>query len=116
MQKLPNMIDMRRDPDEKSADSVAYNSSPYPWGLCINLGNQELKKLGLDPEDCEIGDMIHMHCLAKVTSVSCDEREGSEGPCHRIELQITHIMDEPENEDAENKDADKRISKRNLYK
>ena len=113
MEKLPPMIDMRSDND---GDENPF-SGAYPYGLCISLGNNELEKLGLDPEDCEVGDMLHIHALAKVTSVSCHDREGQDGECHRIELQITHFMDDVEDEDEENREEETKMSpSQRLYK
>jgi hypothetical protein len=118
MEKLPAMIDMKRKP-EKDYDTMCSPAmgSQYPWGLSISFGNEELEKLGLDPKDCAVGDMIHMHCLAKVTSVSCNDSESQDGPCHRVELQITHIMDKPENENDENRAAEPKMRpSQRLYK
>jgi hypothetical protein len=47
-----------------------------------------------------------MHCLARVTSVSKHERDGEDGACHRVELQIIMIADEPEDEDDENEESE----------
>ena len=60
----------------------------HPWGLCINLENEQLDKLAIEGE-CEVGDTIHLCCTAKVTS--CSERQTEGGTDRRIELQITEI-------------------------
>ena len=65
----------------------------YPYGLCLSLADEELAKLDLDP-DCEVGDTIHLCCLAKVTE--CSSRDTSDGPKRRIELQITDLAIEDE--------------------
>ena len=75
----------------------------YPYGLCISFDEDTLEKLGLDDGEMpEVGDMIHLMAMAKVTSVSENEREsvgGATKKCCRIELQITHLA--TENEDTE---------------
>ena len=113
MKKLPNLVDMRRDPEKNFSDMPSFSQNPYPYGLCITLCNEELEKLGLDPEDCEIGDLLEIHALAKVTSVSSNDREGQDGPCHRVEMTLTHFADE-DADDAE--DSNKKPGLRGLYK
>lgn len=117
MEKLPSMVDMKRSPKKDDDGMYPCSPSPYPWGLSLSLGNEELEKLHLDPKDCEVGDMLHMHCMVKVTSVSCNDSEGSDGPCHRVEMQITHIADAPESEDDENREAETKMRpSQKLYK
>ncbi len=105
MEKLPRMKDMAVSLSKRNEGALvgigAINTPIYPYGLQISLTNDELEKLGLD-SDCGVGDMLHMHCLAKVTSVSKRETEGGEDCC--IQLQITHIS--AEDEDAENEDSE----------
>jgi len=106
----PKMVDMANTP-EKSDDEVKETatcfpdvSQPrYPWGLCLVLTDKELDKLGLDAS-CEVGDTIHLFAMAKVTSVSCNETEG--GKNCRVELQITSLGVESEDEENEAADAD----------
>lgn len=71
----------------------------YPYGLCLSLDEDVLAKLDLD-QNCEVGDLIHLFAMAKVTSVSM--RDTQEGKSCRIELQITHLG--LEDEDEENTD------------
>lgn len=112
MEKIPAMVDMKRTPKEKAevvdmGSPVAANVPDYPWGLSISLCEEELEKIGLDEDDLEIGDILHMHALMKVTSVSSNEYEG--GKHCRVELQITHMTGE--SEDAENEEAEKKAPK-----
>lgn len=85
------LVDMKLTPEEdkeKDGDEGAPEAPEgpeYPWGLCINLGPEELKKLGIE-ELPEVGAEIHIDAQAKVTSIS--EREDDE---RRVELQITAI-------------------------
>lgn len=115
MRKIPAMVDMRRTPAEKEESAVQTlpgNGPDYPWGLAISLDQDSLDKLGLD-DDVGIGDMIHLHAMAKVTSVSKTDNEAT-GPCCRIELQITHIA--TEDEDTEDDDEDDKPTRRSrLY-
>lgn len=106
------MVDMALTPKEQ--EEVTNPSPPkYPYGLCISLCEDELEKLDLDTEDVSVGDMIHLFCLAKVTSVSKTDSENS-GPCCRIELQITNISSDSEDEDNENRTVEAKMGK--MYK
>lgn len=106
MRKIPAMVDMRLTPTEKTEEfgSPSTCTQPsdwrpnYPYGLSISLTQVELDKLGLSAE-VKVGDMLHLHCMTKVTSVSQSDNESS-GPSCRVELQITHMVGE--DEDSEN--------------
>ena len=111
MAHFAKMIDMAKTPEQvnkevtesmpgapRSATSIADNLPKYPYGLCITLESEQLEKLGIDCE-CEVGDMIHLCAMAKVTSVSSREKEGGENDL-RIELQITHLASENEDEEG----------------
>ncbi len=67
----------------------------YPWGLRICLSDAEMDKLGLDPKEADVGDMIDMRCFAIVTSVSMNQR-GDGTNCARVELQIQKLAIESE--------------------
>lgn len=101
------MVDMARSPEEIS-EAVnmpsALSSSPYPYGLCICLTHKELEKLKIDHSNWAIGDIYHLHALAKVTSISTNDSEDGEN-C-RIELQIIALG--AESEDDENEEAEGR--------
>lgn len=80
------MVDMARDPEEMAEGMMAQEYTPpaYPYGLCISLTHNELEKLDMDA-DCEVGDLLHMVCMAKVMSITKNEDS-----C-RIEMQIMDI-------------------------
>ena len=108
------MVDMAKTPEEVKKDApaaVTLGDTPpkvpvYPWGLCLSLDEDSLSKLKLDGEMPSVGEMIHLCAMAKVTSVSENEMEDGNGgkkTCRRVELQITHLA--TENEDDENEEA-----------
>ena len=106
------MVDMSMDDDEKAeAVSPSLGIPKYPYGLSISLCEKELEKLGLEDGDLEVGDMLHLHCLAKVTSVSSNEYES--GSHCRVELQICYMSGE--DEDEENEEEEKSVTSK-LYK
>lgn len=95
------LINMARSADEVKKDmpesvpsGLKYEGPKYPYGLCISLEDETLKKLGLDGDMPGVGDIIQFNCIAKVTSASENEREGTDGEkveCHRVEMQITDM-------------------------
>lgn len=97
---------------EENCNPCPDNTPIYPYGLCISLCNDELEKLDLDTDDVEPGDMLHLHCLATVTSIS--KRDTGTGPDERVELQICFIA--AESEDDENEEADKMTPNQKISK
>ncbi len=110
------MISMARTPEDiKDIVETQQPEMPiYPYGLCISLTHDELEKLDLDA-DCEIGDMVHLMAMAKVTSVS--KNETTDGETCRIELQITDLSVEDEDEEGELEAQERpRIRMNDFYK
>lgn len=108
MNKIPNMVNMARTSDEKEP-SVIPDQPTYPYGLNISLGEQELEKLGFSQGELQVGDMVHLHSLAAVTSVSSHDNVNS-GPSCRVELELRYIQ--AESEDDENDEVDQKPIKR----
>lgn len=63
----------------------------YPWGLCINLDNETLKKLGATPQP--VGTQVMITAMATIKSMST--REDGEGVRHDASLQITDMAIAP---------------------
>lgn len=109
MEKLTNMINMAKAEGESYPIPAEQMKQPaYPYGLCLSLCEEEIQKLGLGDGETSVGDIIHMHAIASVTSVSKHDNINS-GPSSRIELQITH-MSALESEDQENAEAEKKMT------
>lgn len=109
------MVDMARSEDEiREKEGLMSPSVPtYPYGLSICLTDDELAKLDLD-SDCEVGDLLHMVSMCKVTSIS--KNDTPEGSRCRIELQIIDIeVLENENEEYEEDEQPKK-SMTGMYK
>lgn len=113
---MQGMIDMAKTPVEVKKDIKQSFASPsdvsggpsvpqYPYGLCISMEDDTLEKLGLGDDLPEVGEIVHLMGLAKVTSASSREEiqaDGTKKTCRRVELQITHLKAEDEDdEDAE---------------
>lgn len=71
-----------------SADSA--DSGPkYPWGLCIDLNDGSMKKLGITDLP-QVGSEMYITCKVMVESVSMDQRREGEAET-RCTLQITDM-------------------------
>ena len=98
MDLLPKFVDLAREPKEIGEDLPAPEQPIYPYGLCLCFDQETLDKLDLD-SDAEVGDMIHIHALGKITSIS--KRDTESGPDCRVEIQLTAIALEDEHEEDE---------------
>lgn len=98
----PKFKDMAKSPEEmkESCEGMMSQNNLYPYGLCISLGQDELEKLEL-VDELEVEDMVHLFCLAKVTSISKNTTE--KGEQNRAELQICFMA--AEEEDDENSET-----------
>lgn len=91
------MVSMAHTPEEAKVEAkeMAAPSVPkYPWGLCLRLDEDSLKKLGLDGDLPQVGESMQFVAMAKVTSASIHESEnpdGSKRQCCNVELQITDM-------------------------
>lgn len=95
---MTKLVDMARSPAEiKDAISPAYNTPLYSYGLSLCFDEETLEKLNLS-DDVEVGDMLDIRALAKVTSVS--KNDTGDGEKCRVEMTLTHIG-VPENESNE---------------
>jgi hypothetical protein len=102
MEKIPAMQDMARteaDWEKLNPGMPCPENYPlYPYGLSISLENPELEKLKLTDEEVSVGDILHIHAFAVVTSVSESEREMN-GKQRRVELELRNIVAEEEGEE-----------------
>ena len=108
------LVDMAREskPEDMMA-GIAMCDNKYPYGLRINLTQEELEKLNVDHSEWQVGETFHLHAFAKVVSISQDEREGGEKTCC-VSMQITHLAGE--SEDEENDEKEEPLAKHGYYK
>lgn len=96
---MVKLVDMARTAEEqKDVANPTPNLPLYDYGLTLRLGHESLEKLDLDYSDVEVGDLLDIRALAKVTSVSRNDTGSGEQCC--VELQIV-MMGIPENESHE---------------
>ena len=103
--KKGTLVSMERTAKEKKAAQdrmeagITQNGPDYPYGLTINLGKDELKKLGIEDLPA-VGDEFHIMAVAKVTRVhqsASEQGDDSRG----VELQITDMSTMHEGEEDE---------------
>jgi hypothetical protein len=82
------MVDLAYTPEEMTENKEKYCCAPdgtgpkYPWGLSLSLETETLNKLGMTIKDFEIGSMVPISVMARVTSLSMNEREdGDKSSC-----------------------------------
>jgi len=104
---INQMVDMELDDEDKMdlAPPDIMVKPKYPPGLRIYLTEKEFDKLGLDHEEAEVGGMVHLHAMGRITSVSSNEVEGGDPNC-RVEIQIEDLEIESEDEEDEEADAE----------
>ena len=84
------------------AQPMADNDAPsYPWGLCINLDNDSLEKLGLEKMPAA-GDELMLVARVEVTGVNVSDTIGG-GESKSLSLQITDMDLGPEATDVSDK-------------
>ncbi len=105
------MVSMELD-DEDQLDAPQPIPMPdkprFPYGLQICLTAAEMKALDLDPAEAFVGGIVHLHALARVTSVSISDSAPTEwgggGQQCRVEMQIENMA--VLSEDLENSEYD----------
>ncbi len=71
--------------------------------MCLRLEDEVLQKLGLEGDLPEVGEMVHIVGMAKVTSASEREEIMPDGSKQRrccVELQVTHLAAEDEDRET----------------
>ncbi len=86
-----DLIDLSKDP--QPIDSNEYFEEPmYSYGLCINLGREELEKLGIEKLP-EAGSEMMIKAITYVKTVR--ESKEKDGVEQNVELQICAMGIEP---------------------
>jgi len=108
--KIYPMVSMEMDDEEKEdfTSPMPCPTPDYPYGLKICLTQDEFKKLNIDPSEAFVGGIVHIHALARITSVSISDDAATSysdgGPRCRVEFQIEDMC--LESEDEENQEYD----------
>jgi hypothetical protein len=111
---MRHLTSMELDDEQKldMAMPIPMSRKPdYPCGLCLSLTEKDFEKLGLDPKEAEIGGLVHLFAMARVTSVS--HRQSASGDkCCRVELQIEDMSIESEDDEVEEDEDDTKVKSR----
>lgn len=94
------MTSMKRTKEDRNQTKQAVSidnpsSEDYPYGLSVDLDHESLEKLGMDKLP-RVGQKLHLHAHAHVTSVREEHRDG--GKKHRhltIQLRKMGFDDAP---------------------
>jgi len=101
------LVNMERTEAEKQAaeerwDAETERGPDYPYGLCLNLGSDEMEKLGIKDLPA-VGAEMNLTAVVKVSSVSSYDSEGGNGS-KSVSLQITQMgLDDGKGESAAQK-------------
>ena len=104
MYHATNLTDLAKTPEEVKRDMPLTSATApgdekpsgplYPWGCCIRLEDDELKKLGMDGDLPPAGAEIPGCYIAKVKSsrppaerIDSDGKKKVEGACVEVEIQ-----------------------------
>lgn len=86
-----NMVSMKmsREEAKECCETVACDAPEYPYGLCIDLNDDALDKLGLKALPA-VGTVVMIQAQAIVTATSSNSTQGGEQEM-RASLQITDM-------------------------
>ena len=102
------LVDMKYTAAEKKEESkemsapVGSNMPDYPWGLCLDLNDESLKKLGISTLP-EVGDEYHLIGVAKVTRLSSSASETYSEDSMSLQicfLQLVHEDEKPDEKES----------------
>jgi hypothetical protein len=92
---VADLVSMKIDPkarEAKYAETAMADRPEYPWGLCLNVDDDALEKLGIAKLP-GAGDELTLQAVVKVTSSS--ETDTAAGKNRSLSLQITSMGLEP---------------------
>lgn len=94
--KLVSMERPKPSVKEETKGQAIDNSyyEKYPWGLRLDLGNDELDKLGIKISGYDVDSVVNITAKALITSISSSQSLDSgskKSSNNRIELQITDL-------------------------
>jgi len=94
-----NLVDMARPKTMRdlavATDPPNYHEPRYPYGLKLDLCEEELKKLGLDADDFILDEDVMVYAKAKICRTSKSEYQCEDGEIksnQTVELQVTHLQ------------------------
>jgi hypothetical protein len=89
MTDMKHMARSKKERTEMNKPS-AIGGDKYPYGLRVDLGHEEMQKLGMDSMP-KVGDKVHLQSHAHVVSASESSHEGDDEPQRRVSLELRHM-------------------------
>lgn len=90
------LVSMKNTPADIKEEQAELTTNPevpaYPWGLCVDLCDESLQKLGMTDLP-PVGTKMKLTALVEVTTVS--QYQNSDGAESRLSLQITDMQLDP---------------------
>lgn len=85
------MVNMKMSSEEakEQMEPTAADAPQYPWGLCLNLDDDALAKLGITDLP-PVGTQLSIQALVTVTSTGAYQTQGQEKEAS-LSLQITDM-------------------------
>lgn len=97
---MTTLLSMELSPTEAKQEVACEPDPPkYPWGLCIDLNEDSLKKLGIDTMP-EVGSTMSIVARADVQSASESQYNGDKEKRMSLSLQITDMAVAPAAKDV----------------
>lgn len=97
---MTTLLSMELSPAEAKQEVACEPEAPkYPWGLCIDLNEDSLKKLGIDTLP-EVGSTMSIIARADVQSASESQYNGDKEKRMSLSLQITDMAVAPAAKDV----------------
>lgn len=88
------LIDLKR-PKKKKSDKdmpeTAGEEDRYPWGLRITLEKEELDRLGIQPNNYDVGAPCSFQAEGKIEEINQRETMGQDSNRKTISIQITKM-------------------------
>lgn len=92
---MTTLLSMELTPAEAKQEVSCEPDPPrYPWGLCIDLDTDTLKKLGIETLP-ELGTTMTVVARAEVQSASASQSQGDKEQRMNLSLQITDMAVAP---------------------
>ena len=99
------LVDLKMSKKDMAEEaSPMADQSQYPYGVCLNLDTDELKKLGIKDLPA-VGDEYHIHAVGEVTSVSEQDTGSGESRSLRIQITMLQLVHEDESEAEESSES-----------
>lgn len=93
MAEMTHMARSKKERKEMTKPS-SIEGDKYPYGLRVDLGHEEMQKLGMDSMP-KVGDKVHLESHAHVVSASEHHNEGDDEPHRRVSLELRHMAVSP---------------------